>query len=90
MCGQMNRTVLQFLGIIVAHPVRLRELAAEQRRKVLDADSVLLRRRHALSLSRDHIRGKLGTFSLQNIGDCNAERNRALMYKGKGEIKLPR
>ena len=86
----MNRTMLQLLRIVVAHPVRLRELAAEQRRKVLDADSILSRRRHAFSLSCDHIGGKLGAFSLQNIGDRNAERNCALMYKGKRKIKLPR
>ena len=68
----VDRRGLERLGILVADPVRLGELAAEHRREIGDLDAVLVRGLHRLSLARDRVGGQIGAVSFENIRDLNA------------------
>ena len=75
-------------GIGIADVVGVRQAVFEQGRHVLNQNAVLIGGGDALALAGDGVGGQTGAFALQKVCDADAEGQRTLVDKGKGQIHL--
>ncbi len=88
--GQVDGTVLLRFRIVVPHPVRLGDLVAEHRSEAVDFNAFLLGGGLALAFPRHRVGREARAVAFQQIGNADAERERALMDKRKRKIRSAR